>query len=89
MTPMDPCPICGTEITWVHFVYTDPEPIQGFLDLGWRCVRITDHPAPKLTHWHLDPCGCTLWATAWGWLSMPDEPIHWLHPDEIDRRLNE
>lgn len=93
---LDPCPICGTVSTYVHYVATEPEAIGYIADLGWRAVYITEHPTPTLTHWlptltHwlLDPCGCILPVTHWGWLSLPGESIHWLHPDEIDRRLND
>jgi len=62
---------------------------QEELDLGWGTVTVTRWRAPKITHWMLDPCGCVLPTTDWVYLCMPDEPIRWMHPDELERFLSD
>jgi hypothetical protein len=89
MHDFDPCPVCRSPITKITGVYVDGETYYGLLDLGWRIVSVTDLSPPRLVSWELEPCGCMLPRTEWNFLSMPDEPIHWMHPDELDRFIND
>ena len=92
MNTFDPCPLCGEAVVNIGFTFSEPATHDlGWMELipGMRPARITICDAPKVLSIIPEPCGCALVATEWTYLDMPGEPIRWMHPDELDRFINE